>query len=131
MPSTTPQTIQSAIHDNRLRKAAGDFLKQHVRVDSKLSFVSAYFTVHAYAALKIQLESAGELRFLFGDPKSVSSLDKDDKQARRFTLGPDGQSLALGNQLSQKQIARECAAWIRRQVEIRSITRSSVLHGKL
>ncbi|MEZ5431564.1 MAG: helicase-related protein [Verrucomicrobiales bacterium] len=131
MPRTTHQAIQSAIHDNRSRKAAGDFLKQHVRDDSKLSFVSAYFTVHAYAALKQELESAAGLRFLFGDPKSVSSLDKDDKQARRFTLGPDGQSLELGNQLQQKQVARECAAWIRRQVEIRTITRTSFLHGKL
>ncbi|MGB6219387.1 helicase-related protein [Haloferula sp.] len=131
MPGTSPPTLQSSIFDNRSRGAAGDFLKQHIRDDSDLSFVSAYFTVHAYAALKTQLESADHLRFLFGEPTSVSSLDKDQKQARQFTLGPDGQSMELGNQLSQKQIARECAAWIRNKVEIRSITRSSFLHGKL
>lgn len=131
MTPASPQPLSSAIHDNRSRGMAGDFLKQHVRSGSSLSFVSAYFTVHAYAALQAQLESAGNLRFLFGDPKSVSSLDKDDKQARRFTLGPDGHSLELGNQLSQKQIARECAAWIRRQVEIRSMRGASFLHGKL
>lgn len=130
--STTPApTLQSSIFDNRSRGAAGDFLKRHIRTDSDLSFVSAYFTVHAYAALKSHLESAPRLRFLFGEPTSVSSLDKDQKQARQFTLGPDGPSLELGNQLAQKQIARECAAWIRNQVEIRSITRAGFLHGKL
>lgn len=121
----------SAIHDNRSRAAAGDFLKQHIRPGSELSFVSAYFTVHAYAALQDELESAAGLRFLFGDPTSVSSIDKDDKQARQFTLGPEGHALELENQLQQERIARECAAWIRRQVEIRTITRTSFLHGKL
>jgi len=131
MPSAPSKTLQSAIHDNRSRRAAGDFLKEHIHAGSKLSFVSAYFTVHAYAALKPQLEDAANLRFLFGEPTSVSSLDKVGKQARQFTLGQDGQTLELGNQLVQRRIARECADWIRRQVEIRSITRANFLHGKL
>ncbi|MDX2080313.1 MAG: helicase-related protein [Terrimicrobiaceae bacterium] len=130
--STAPApTLQSSIFDNRSRGAAGDFLKKHIRTDSDLSFVSAYFTVHAYGALKSYLESAARLRFLFGEPTSLSSLDKDQKQARQFTLGPDYESLELGNQLAQKQIAQECAAWIRKQVEIRSVTRAGFLHGKL
>lgn len=127
----TAPLFRSSIRDNKSRGAAGDFLKQHIRSDSDLSFVSAYFTVHAYAALKAQLENAPRLRFLFGEPTSVSSLDRDQKEARRFTLGPDGQSLDLGNQLAQRPIARDCAAWIRNQVEIRSITRAGFLHGKL
>lgn len=44
--STAPApTLQSSIFDNRSRGAAGDFLKKHIRTDSDLSFVSAYFTV--------------------------------------------------------------------------------------
>ncbi len=130
MPSSNHPTLQSTIYDNQSRRKAGDFLKEHIRSGSELSFVSAYFTVHAFAALQDKLESSAHLRFLFGDPTSLASLDKDGKEARRFTLGPDGHALTIGNQLSQKQIARECAAWIRHQVEIRSM-QGSFLHGKL
>lgn len=131
MSSSKRPSLQSAIFDNRARGNAGDFLKHHIREGSALSFVSAYFTVHAYAALKESLESASHLRFLFGEPTSVSSLDKDQKQAKQFTLGADGQSLHIANQLSQRQTARECAAWIRDKVSIRSITRANFLHGKM
>lgn len=82
-------------------------------------------------ALKDPLEAADHLRFLFGEPSSVTSLEKDKKQARHFVLGNDRQGLTLGNQLTQKQAARECAAWIHAKVEIRSVTRSGFLHGKL
>ena len=131
MKDSNPLPLQSSIRDNSSRGTAGDFLKKQIRDGSQLSFVSAYFTVHAYAALKDELERASGLRFLFGDPKSVSSLDKDNKQSRRFTLDAGGHSLSLGNQLAQKSIARDCSAWIRKQVEIRSMKGSRFLHGKL
>jgi hypothetical protein len=119
------------LRDNHGRGSAGEFLKHNIEPESELSFVSAYFTVHAYAALKDSLESADHLRFLFGDPASVTNLEKDKKEGRRFTLGNENQQLSLGNQLTQKQAARDCAAWIRDMVEIRSVTRSAFLHGKL
>ena len=122
---------RSSLRDNHSRGSAGDFLKENIGAGSELSFVSAYFTVHAYAALKEPLEAADHLRFLFGEPSSVTSLEKDKKQARHFILGNEWQELTLGNQLTQKQVARECAAWIRDKVEIRSVTRSGFLHGKL
>jgi SNF2 family DNA or RNA helicase len=122
---------RSSLRDNHSRGSAGDFLRENIGAGSELSFVSAYFTVHAYAALKEPLEAANHLRFLFGEPSSVTSLEKDKKQARHFILGNERQELTLGNQLTQKQVARECAAWIRDKVEIRSVTRSGFLHGKL
>lgn len=124
-------TNNSGLRDNHSRGSAGDFLKESIEPGSELSFVSAYFTVHAYAALKEPLEAADHLRFLFGDPSSVTNLEKDKKQARHFVLGNERQELTLGNQLTQKQAARDCAAWIRNKVEIRSVTRSAFLHGKL
>jgi superfamily II DNA or RNA helicase len=130
MSSASP-VLQSILRDNYSRGMAGDFLKEHIRHGCKLSFVSAYFTVHAYAALKDQLENAERLRFLFGEPASVTSLDKEKKQARHYTLGADNGALTLGNQLTQKQVAHDCADWIRRKVEIRTIRRSNFLHGKL
>ncbi len=131
MSHTPTQPNNSGLRDNHSRGSAGDFLKEHISAGSELSFVSAYFTVHAYAALKEPLEAADHLRFLFGDPSSVTNLEKEKKQARHFVLGNERQELTLGNQLTQKQVARDCAAWIRDKVEIRSVSRSAFLHGKL
>jgi hypothetical protein len=51
--------IQSAIKDNRSRGKVGDFLKDCLKNDSKLSFVSAYFTIYAYEKLKNQAYKRG------------------------------------------------------------------------
>jgi hypothetical protein len=119
----------SGIRDNYLHGAAGDFVKKSLIPEAKLSFVSAYFTIHAFNALRGELEGIQALRFLFGEPRFVRSLDRENKQSRRFNLTEQG--LFLGNQLFQRRLAKDCADWIRRKVEIRSITRSSFLHGKL
>ncbi|WP_306535036.1 helicase-related protein [Geobacter sp.] len=119
----------SGIRDNYLHGRAGDFVREAIAPDAKLSFVSAYFTVHAYNALRDDLERAGNLRFLFGEPRFVRSLDREYKQSRQYNLTEQG--LSLGNQLVQRRLAKDCADWIRRKVEIRSVTRSGFLHGKL
>lgn len=119
----------SGIRDNYLHGRAGDFVREAIVPDAKLSFVSAYFTVHAYDALREDLERASNLRFLFGEPRFVRSLDRENKQSRQYNLTEQG--LALGNQLLQRRLAKDCADWIHRKVEIRSVTRSGFLHGKL
>ena len=119
----------SGIRDNHSRGKAGDFLKSLLKGESSLSVVSAYFTIHAYQALKKELDSIQRLRFLFGEPTFVSSVNKDSKESREFRLTETG--LKLGNQLKQKKEARECAEWIKDKVDIRSITQTGLLHGKL
>ena len=119
----------SGIRDNYFHGKAGDFLREVIAPESKLSFVSAYFTIHAYDALREVLEQADSLRFLFGEPRFVRSLDRGNKQSPQYNLTEQG--LSLGNQLQQRPLARDCAAWIRRKVEIRSITRAGFLHGKM
>ncbi|MDO8721947.1 MAG: helicase-related protein [Syntrophales bacterium] len=122
-------THTSGIRDNYLHGKAGEFVREAITPEAKLSFVSAYFTVHAFDALREELERAGGLRFLFGEPRFVRSLDRENKQSRRYNLTEQG--LTLGNQLAQRRLARDCADWIRRKVEIRSVTRTGFLHGKL
>jgi superfamily II DNA or RNA helicase len=119
----------SGIRDNYIHGSTGDFIIQSLVPESKLSFVSAYFTIHAYNALRKELESIESLRFLFGEPRFVRSLDRENKQSRIYNLTEQG--LFLGNQLFQRRLAKDCADWISRKVEVRSITRSSFLHGKL
>lgn len=125
----TNQPPISGLKDNHRRGKVGEFLDAQIEAGSLLSFVSAYFTLHAYHALRDALERAHSLRFLFGEPRFVSAMDRDDKASREFRLTENG--LSLGNQLSQKKLAAECADWIDRKVEIRSVTRTGFLHGKM
>lgn len=47
-----PGTFLSGIRDNHTRGTVGDFLKEKINSGSKLSVVSAYFTIYAFEALK-------------------------------------------------------------------------------
>ncbi len=91
--------------------------------------VSAYFTIHAYHALKEDLDTISQLRFLFGDPQFINQLDKDAKESREFSL-TEGQ-LKLTNQLSQGNLAKQCADWVKKCAEIRTVNQTGLLHGKL
>ena len=123
------QVGNSGIRDNHSRGTAGGFLRDVIAADTKLSFVSAYFTIHTYGAIGEVLEQADSLRFLFGEPRFVRSLDTENKQSRKYRLTDEG--LAVSNQLEQRRLAKHCADWIRRKVEIRSVTRTGFLHGKM
>jgi len=101
----------SGIRDNHARGSVGDFLKQKIQSGSKLSIVSAYFTIYAFQALQGRLESIDELRFLFGEPRFVSALDPEKPDKKSFKIEDDG--LALQNRLQQKLAAKARAAWIR------------------
>ena len=61
----TPST-NSGIRDNHRRGNVADFLKAKVQTGSRLSVVSAYFTIYAYEALKDKLDNIEHLDFLFG-----------------------------------------------------------------
>jgi hypothetical protein len=75
MPITGQSPVSSGIRDNYRRGTVGDFLKAKIRPDSSLSIVSAYFTIYAYGALKEQLKKIAGLRFLFGEPRFVKSVN--------------------------------------------------------
>ena len=128
MPSTGPQS-NSSLRDNRThRGTVGDFLKSEIQPGSHLSFVSAYFTVHAYEALASQLEGAAKLQFLFGEPSFVTGIDRGDKGKANFKLTEHG--ITIAKTLTQRPAAKACAEWIERMVEIRSIRQANFLHGK-
>ena len=119
----------TAIVDNTTRRV-GDFLRERIEAGSDLSIVSAYFTIYAYEALRDVLDGAGRTRFLHGEPRGVGVLDPGGDDAKAFRLNTDG-GIELQRVLAQKPLARACAAWIERQVEIRTIDRANFLHGKL
>jgi len=122
-------SIKSGIYDNYSRGNIGDFLKEKITPDSKLSVVSAYFTIYAYEALKDKLDDIDSLRFLFGEPRFIETIDPNKNKAKAYSLVDS--SITLTNQLQQKRIARECANWLKTKSEIRSISKANFLHGKM
>ena len=119
----------TAIKDNHTQGLVGEFLREKLHQGTRLSFVSAYFTIYAYEKLKYQLNEVESLRFLFGEPRFVRELDPDKASNRAYGITDSG--IALTEVLEQKRIARECADWIKEKVEIRSMKKSNFLHGKL
>jgi hypothetical protein len=119
----------NGILDNHTRGKVADFLTAKIAPGSKLSVVSAYFTIYAYEALANQLDSVDGFKFLFGEPRFISSLDPDKTDKKSFKIEDEG--LELANRLQQKEVARRCAEWIRDKVEIRSVRQANLLHGKL
>jgi len=119
----------SGIRDNHKRGSVGQFLRDRIKPGADLSFVSAYFTIYAYEALKSQLDNIDSLRFLFGEPRYIQSLDPAKTETKAFRIEDD--ALALGNRLEQKRVAQECAKWIEKKAEIRSIIKPGFLHGKM
>ncbi len=121
MPSSSNN---SGLRDNHTRGTVADFLRAKSRIGSKLSIVSAYFTIYAFDALKEELEGIEHLDFLFGEPSFVNRLDPNKTEKKAFIIDADG--LELSNRLQQKRVARECADWIECKVDIKSIKQSNL-----
>ena len=120
---------KTGIRDNRKRGSVATFLREKVQDGSRLSVVSAYFTIYAYDALKSDLNGIAHMDFLFGEPSSVSSLDPSKTATKAYLIDDDG--LMLAKHLEQKRVAKECAEWILQKVDIRSVKRAGFLHGKM
>ena len=121
----------SSIRDNHAHGTVGDFLKQAISNNSNVSIVSAYFTIYAYHQLKDNLDNINHLRFLFGEPTFIKSMDPDKVNTRDFKIEDDKISIPLEIRLTQKNIAQECSEWIKMKTEIRSMVKPNFLHGKL
>ena len=122
-------SLKSGIRDNLRRGTVYEFLAQEIKNGSILSIVSAYFTINAFEALQKPLNEIAELRFLFGDPDFIKSLDPTNTEKKAFNITDTG--LELHKQLQQKPIAKACAEWIKEKVEIRSTREANLLHGKM
>ena len=123
--------IKSSIRDNHKRGRVGDFLKSKIEEGSSLSIVSAYFTIHAFQALKDSLTEIKELRFLFGEPRFIKSLDPEKTDKKAYKIEGEAEGLKFEDQLRQNWVAKECAAWIREKVQIQSIQKPNLMHAKM
>lgn len=121
----------SSIRDNRKRGSVGEFLRENIKTDAELAIVSAYFTIYAYQYLENELENINHLRFLFGEPTFIKSLDPSKTNKRDFKISDDKLLIPTNSRLSQKSVAKECSDWIENKVEIKSMVKPNFLHGKL
>ncbi len=120
---------RSGIRDNRSRGTVHDFITQRAIEGSRLSVVSAYFTATAYDRLRATLDCVGQMRFLFGEPRFLRDADNGGLEPPAFSFDESG--LRLTDQIRQRAAALRCAKWIKDRVEIRSVKRAGLLHGKL
>ena len=124
------------ILDNKQQGRVIDELRTALQPDAKLSVISAYFTIYAYEALKKELSSIEEMRFIFTTPsyiKQKSDFQREFYIAHRDMgnrLSGNDFELKLRNKLTQSAIAKECADWLRRKVHIKSYreTDSAQMH---
>lgn len=119
--------MTTKILDNKNNGKVIDELKENLEKSSKLSIISAYFTIYAYQELKKELSKIDSLRFLFTEQNFKK---QDDELLRQYyiskkinnnTLFGNEFEIKLKNELNQSNIARECAEWLKNKAEIKSL----------
>lgn len=114
---------------NNTTRVVKDDLEKELHTGSRVSIAAATFSIYAYQALKAQLESCKELRFMFTSPTFVA--EKTAKERREFyiprlqrekSLYGTEFEVRLRNELKQKAVAKECADWMRRKASFKSNT---------
>lgn len=123
------------IFDN-VSKFLADDLKKTIKPGASLAIAADHFSIFAFAALKKELSSISRLRFLFTAQAFIGG--EAQKEWREFYIprlkrehsicGCDFE-IKLRNQLTQKAIARECAAWIRKKAEFHSNSTAESMCG--
>ena len=104
-----------------------DDLKENVQRKSKLAIAASSFSIYAFEALRKELESIDELRFIFTSPSFLQENFK--KEVPKFFIphlfkeadlcGGEFE-LRLRNQLNQRAIAHECSKWVKEKVVFKS-----------
>ena len=128
---------QPKLIDN-INERVVDDLKVRLSRGCRVSVAAASFSIYAFEALKKELEGIDELRFIFTSPTFIKEKTKKEKREyyipklnrERNLYGTDFE-IRLRNQLSQKAIAKECAAWIRKKVRFRSNSSQEQMGGFL
>ena len=115
--------MQPDFFDNRARIVKDD-LVANVEHGDRVSVAASIFSMYAYQELKDQLEDLDEFRFIF--TSQTFTKQRLPKEKREFYIprlnrerGLYGTEfeIRLRNELTQKAVASECAAWIRKKLD--------------
>ena len=97
------------ILDNKTHGNVGDKLKEDIKTGTKLSIISAYFTIYAYESLRKELNKIDDLRLLFSEPTFVNEkkdIRREFKLNGSFEKGIAGDKyeIKLKGELKQSEI---------------------------
>ncbi|ACB83959.1 helicase-related protein [Natranaerobius thermophilus] len=123
--------------DNKRNGKVGEELKKNIKKGSKLSVISAYFTIYAFKELYNELKKVDEMRFIFTEPSFTK--DKQEEIKRQYFIDRSTESKLSGNEfeikkrneLNQAYIAKECAEWIKNKAEMKSLKEKNPAHQRL
>ncbi|MCJ0542736.1 SNF2-related protein [Enterococcus cecorum] len=121
--------------DNKKHRVV-DELKEKLNKGSKLSIISAYFTIYAYAELKKELSKIENMRFIFTEPTFVH---KEQELIREYYIERNPEKkisgnefeIKLRNEMKQAAIAKECAQWLEKKAEIKSLRQANPAQPRL
>ena len=116
---------------DNINRLLGDSFKDVIHSGSKLKIAASTFSIYAFEALRNELEKVDSFEFIFTSPTFVpgEATDKIRKERKEFHIpklerersiyGTEFE-IRLRNELTQRAIAQECAAWIRKKCRFRS-----------
>lgn len=114
---------------NNTTKVVKDDLEQVIIKDSRVSIAAACFSIYAFQELQAQLKNIDSLRFIFTSPTFIAEKTAQEKREyyiprlhREKNLYGTEFEVKLRNELTQKAIAKECAAWIQKKASFKSNT---------
>ena len=114
--------------DNKKEGKVGDVLKENLKKGSRLSIISGMVSIYGFEALKKELQSVESVRLLF----SKIQPGKDGVLSTKFDgLNGDNFERRFQNRLTQSHVARECADWLSKKVEIKATNNPNILNQNL
>ena len=97
-------------------------LEESIKKGSKLSVISALFSMYAYDALKKDLDKIDNMRFIYTKP---SFIRDDKRESREYYIDNNNifgndYEIKLRNEMTQGSISRDFSQWINDKLEIKS-----------
>ena len=97
-------------------------LEESIKKGSKLSVISALFSMYAYDALKKNLDKIDNMRFIYTKP---SFIKDDQKESREYYIDNNSifgndYEIKLKNEMTQGSISKDFSKWIQEKLEIKS-----------
>ena len=120
--------MEYGILDNKTQGKVIDKLKEDLKSGTKVSIISAYFTIFAYQELRKELNKIDSLRLLFSMPtfvKDKKDINREFKLSGSYESGLAGDryEMKLKNELKQSEIAKK--------VEVRAYDEEHALPQKM
>ena len=113
--------------DNKKTGRVGDFVRDSLGKDAKVSILSGLFSIYAFDALKKELGQVENTRLLF---TRLLPNEKDQSHTAVSLTGNEFER-RFRNQLSNQRIARECADWLKNKAEVKTVLLPQVVSQNL